>query len=243
MSSSTVNPSPVQLQLDDNLVNGQRYTFVFASTNWFSTPNTGTIQGDITQLAPDFLTSLLVQFYQGNFYVTFTYEGDGSDVVSDVANSIVAASAAGSGDGLSYASGQQGAVVINTPLASTPGSGLSLLNVLQPVTSDQQAARSVAAQQQVQQVADNAQVIAPGSTSAQVAQASATAQAAQASTDQSSIATTANAGSVGSLFNSLSGLSNSTTLIILGLALAAIGYFIYTSGGVAGAKRRVGVAA
>lgn len=242
MTSSPLNTNAA-LSSDDNLVNGQRYTFVMASTDWFSTPGTGVIQSDFVQLAPDFLTQLVVQYLKPNFYVVFTYEGDGSDVVSDVANSMVAAAAAGSGNGLGFAGATQGAQVINAPVDAVPGQGLSLLNIFEPVTPAQQTANSVAAQQQVQQVAANATLIAPGSVSAQTATAAATQQAAQATADQTSIATTANAGSVGSLFNGLAGLQNSTTIIIIGLVLAFVGYFILTSGGLAGAKRRIGVAA
>jgi hypothetical protein len=242
-ASVGINPNPSTLAVDDNLVNGQRYTFVFDCTNWFSSPTTDIIFNDITAQAPDFLTQITVQTLGSNYYVVFTYEGDGSDVVNDIANSIIAAVAATSGDGFSFVSATQGAQVINTPLPSASGTGLSLANIFEPVTPSQQSAQSAQAQAQIQQVATNAAIAnGPTSTSAQVAQTAATQQISQVSADQSSIATSANAGSIGSLFNSLSGLQNSTTLIIIGLVLVIVGYFVVSSGGIAGAKKRVGVA-
>jgi hypothetical protein len=242
MSSSVgLNPNPTQVQPDDNLVNGQTYTFVFASGNWFSTPATATIQNDVTAGAPNFLTQVVVQYLSPNFYVTFTYEGDGSDVALDVANSITAAVAATSGDVVSYTGGQQGPVVINTPLPATPGTGLTLGNLLTPVTATQQQAQTVAEQQQVQQVAQNAAIIAPGSPSAAAAQTAATQQLTQAGADQSSVATTANAGSVGNLLAGLGNLNNSTVLLVLAVVAAAVVWYVVKAGGVQRARAQVGV--
>lgn len=100
MSSSTA-----VLQLDDNLSNGQTYTFQYACGNWFCfTDLSSTIAGDIVANAPDFLTSLGVTSPSATdlYNVQFTYEGDGSDVVSDVANSIIAAVLAGSNDTITF---------------------------------------------------------------------------------------------------------------------------------------------
>lgn len=90
------------LPLDDNLYNGVTYTFQFQLDNWLFSPDETTVLNDIGMNAPDFLTSVIVTFANGltKYYmnVQFTYEGDGSDVVSDLANSLVAAFKAGSND-------------------------------------------------------------------------------------------------------------------------------------------------
>jgi len=91
------------LQLDDNLVNGQTYTFTLQLQNWITSPSDATVQQDLIDNAPDFLTSLQVthqeRFFSGDYYnVQFTYEGDGSDVVSDLASLLVGAIKAGSND-------------------------------------------------------------------------------------------------------------------------------------------------
>jgi len=93
---------PTVLQLDDNLVNGHTYTFQFNCTNWLSNPSAETVAADIVAAAPDFLTSLGVTspFTTSLYNVQFTYEGDGSDVVSDVSNLIIAAILATSNDGM-----------------------------------------------------------------------------------------------------------------------------------------------
>jgi hypothetical protein len=93
-----VNPTPPIIALDDNLVNGQTYTSSFICSNYFINPSDATVLSDITQNAPDFLTSVAVTDLLGVYKVTFTYEGDGSDVLSDVQNSIIAAIKAGSND-------------------------------------------------------------------------------------------------------------------------------------------------
>lgn len=92
------------LQLDDNLVNGRTYVFQFDCTNMFWCPKVDVIQDDIYQYAPDFVQSLgvtsptLTTLYN----VQFTYEGDGSDVVSDLAQSFVGAFLAGSNDNFRF---------------------------------------------------------------------------------------------------------------------------------------------
>lgn len=103
MSGSSLTP----MQPDDNLVNGQTYTFQFKCTNWFSgsfTDISSTILADITAQAPSFLTSVQVStpFSTSLYNVQFTYEGDNTDIVSDVANSIIGACQSVSGDSLSF---------------------------------------------------------------------------------------------------------------------------------------------
>lgn len=95
------------IQLDDNLVNGRTYTFQLRCTNTFILPRAGTVQDDLTQQAPDFLQSLQVTspFTTSLYNVQFTYEGDGSDVVSDVAASMVGACQAVSNDAMEFVGG------------------------------------------------------------------------------------------------------------------------------------------
>jgi hypothetical protein len=126
------------VQLDDNLVNGRTYTFQFNCTNWLSNPSAATVQQDIVAGAPDFLTSLAVTspFTTSLYNVQFTYEGDNSDVVSDVANSIIAAIKAGSNDGMTFVGGVMAAASTIT---------VSLANATAAVgTAVQQAATQVA---------------------------------------------------------------------------------------------------
>lgn len=110
------------LALDDNLKNGTTYTFTFELTNWLLKPSDATLLQDITDYAPDFMTSVGVtdvanvsfSLARGYRNITFTYEGDGSDVVSDVANSIAAAFKAGSNDNFQFTQATSGATGVTT---------------------------------------------------------------------------------------------------------------------------------
>ena len=88
---------------DTNLVNGDVYTFSFQAQE---TTTVASLTQDIQQQAPSFLT--MVNVVQGSgasqifFNVTFTYEGDGSDVIQDVASAIVAAALSVNGDMLAF---------------------------------------------------------------------------------------------------------------------------------------------
>lgn len=93
------------LQLDDNLINGRTYTFQFKCANWFCLSDiSSTLANDIYANAPDFITSLQVTSpaLTSLYNVQFTYEGDGTDVVSDLANSLVAAFQVGSSDAMTF---------------------------------------------------------------------------------------------------------------------------------------------
>jgi hypothetical protein len=93
---------------DDNLSPGITYTFTFELENWFSMPSVSTVLADITSQMADFISSPSASWSSGigpltNYLnVTFTYSGDGSDVVSDVANEFLAAFQTGSNDSYSY---------------------------------------------------------------------------------------------------------------------------------------------
>jgi hypothetical protein len=119
--------STTPMQLDDNLVNGQTYTFQFKCANWFClTDLSATLQADFIAQAPDFLTSLQVTSPPTTdlYNVQFTYEGDGSDVVSDVAASLQAAALSVSNDNITFvgavaASAEQVAVTPTEAVAAT----------------------------------------------------------------------------------------------------------------------------
>lgn len=94
---------------DDNMIPGQTYTFEFSLDNLITRPATSKIQSDLQSNAPDFVnTNLVVTTPQtvnpfSNVYdVQFTYTGDGSDVVSDVAAAIIEAIKSGSNDDLTF---------------------------------------------------------------------------------------------------------------------------------------------
>ena len=96
--------STVLSQPDDNLVPGQTYTFQFKLSNWFGVPSTDIVQTDITNNAPNFVEDLQVTSpsLTSLYNCQFTYNGDGSDVVSDVASSLAAAIKTGSGDNMTF---------------------------------------------------------------------------------------------------------------------------------------------
>lgn len=95
-------------QLDDNMVPGHTYTFQLKLQNWITMPSTSTVQQDLSGYAPDFMSDVQVTVAQtlnildNTFNIQFTYTGDGSDVISDVANSIVTAISQGSSDNFSF---------------------------------------------------------------------------------------------------------------------------------------------
>jgi hypothetical protein len=93
---------------DTNLVNGQTYTFSFQAQPGVTVAS---LQADIAAQAPGFIMMFSVVQGSGSsqlfFNVTFTYEGDGSDVVTDVASAIVAAAFATNGDGLAFLQASQ----------------------------------------------------------------------------------------------------------------------------------------
>jgi hypothetical protein len=124
---------------DDNLSPGMTYTFTFELENYFSMPSVATLLDDITSQAPNFIGSVSGSWSSGvglltnYFNLIFTYTGDGSDVVSDVANELIQAFSQGSNDNLSFtqAVGGQGGVTALTSVnnavssvATTAGSAV-----------------------------------------------------------------------------------------------------------------------
>jgi hypothetical protein len=113
------------MELDDNLVNGQTYTFIFLLQNLVTLPSEQTIQTDIVNYAPDFLQSVQVTkrpqlfgFLTTYYDVQFTYEGDGSDVVSDLGQQLVAAFSAGSNDNFTFQ------LAIGSPASALPSTAV-----------------------------------------------------------------------------------------------------------------------
>lgn len=99
----------VASQLDDNMIPGQTYTFQFQLKNWITMPSTSTVQQDLFNNAPAFVSSDLQVLiastwnpFDNTYNIQFTYTGDGSDVISDVANAIVAAVSQGSNDNFAF---------------------------------------------------------------------------------------------------------------------------------------------
>lgn len=91
-------------QPDDNLVPGQTYTFQLKSENWVVPVSSDTVTQDLNGNAPSFISNLQVSSptLTSLYNCQFTYSGDGSDVVSDVANELIAAVQTGSGDSMSF---------------------------------------------------------------------------------------------------------------------------------------------
>jgi hypothetical protein len=84
-------PISKTLAIDDNLTNGSIYTFQFQAQS--STITASGLMQALQSDAPAFITSVQVAGdATGTIWnILFNYEGDGSDVVSDVAASIIAA--------------------------------------------------------------------------------------------------------------------------------------------------------
>jgi hypothetical protein len=103
---------------DAPLVNGQIYTFVFSGPS----ATVASVTADVVGQAPSFITQVVVTAIAGGgFQVQFVYEGDGSDLVQDVASAIVGAGLAVSNNQLSFVSASQQTTVgqILAPVVST----------------------------------------------------------------------------------------------------------------------------
>jgi hypothetical protein len=123
-----------------NLVNGQQYQFSFSGT-----VQPSSLQNDIVQNAPDFLTSLSVIGNGNALVVEFTYEGDGTDIVSDVAQSIVAAAAANN-DSVTYlAASQATGGTVSQAIAGTVAAQINASNADQSTLANQANAAAAAA--------------------------------------------------------------------------------------------------
>lgn len=86
---------------DTPLVNGQTYTFVFNGPS--VTP--ASFANDVVGQAPDFIVNPQVNAIPGGgLSLQFIYEGDGSDVVQDVASAVVGAALAVNNDQVGFVS-------------------------------------------------------------------------------------------------------------------------------------------
>jgi len=218
------------LNADDNLVNNVTYTFVFQCNNLFSNPSASTLANDIQQNAPNFLTSVQVVAETGTankgwYNIVFTYEGDGSDVVSDVAQSLITAFLQGSSDNFTYMVGF-GASIPNYNAAAGGGSQgvvptFSAYNLLGFVSPTQQAAYASEASAQVQAVGTSpggqvATAVAPTNLLGQnTFTNTVNNQAAQAAANVNQIVNTSNQQAAGNL-----------TLIIGAIIAAIVGFLI-----------------
>lgn len=92
-------------QPDDNMIPGQTYTFQLKLANWIAVPSTGTVQQDLISNAPSFVGNDLQvtsPTFTSLYNCQFTYNGDGTDVISDVAYQIIAACSSGSNDDFTF---------------------------------------------------------------------------------------------------------------------------------------------
>lgn len=96
-------------QLDDNMIPGQTYTFQLKLSNWITSPSTPVLQQDLIGYAPEFVGNNLqvtiadtLWVLNDTFNIQFTYNGDGTDVISDVASQLIAAIKQGSNDDFSF---------------------------------------------------------------------------------------------------------------------------------------------
>lgn len=138
---ATTTTGVLVLELDDNLRNGKTYTFQFKCDNWFClTDISQRLQDDIYAQAPDFVTSVGVSSPKTTslYNVQFTYEGDGSDVVSDLANSFIAVFKAVSDDSLIFIGAVQAATadIIVTPSNAASVAEIAVKNATSQVAND-----------------------------------------------------------------------------------------------------------
>jgi hypothetical protein len=125
---------------DANMVNGQTYTFSFNLNNWFFHPDPQTLVADLQNWGPQYLSAVIAT-WPGNvnpasnvLAVTFTYIGDGSDVIADAAQEFITAFKQGSNDDFSFAtadvgSGSSCTILGTCPTDPTQSSTCSLTNL------------------------------------------------------------------------------------------------------------------
>jgi len=86
-------------QPDDNMIPGSTYTFQMNLSGLQWPPSTGDVTNALIANAPEFVGDLQVTspFTTTVYNCQFTYKGDGSDVIQDVGNSLIAALQTGLG--------------------------------------------------------------------------------------------------------------------------------------------------
>jgi hypothetical protein len=119
------------LSNDTNLVNGQTYTFTFNAPS----VTQANLANDIDSEAPDFMVNTsVVPLDGGGYNVVFIYEGDGSDVVGDVASAIVSAALQVNNDQVTFVAASVQTQVGGQP--STVGTALKATVATQVAGSD-----------------------------------------------------------------------------------------------------------
>lgn len=111
-------------QPDDNMIPGQTYTFQLNQGGWSFLASASDVQAALIAQAPGFVGDLQVTspFTTSLYNCQFTYKGDGSDVISDVAASLVFAANQGTGKTFTF----QGAVQDTAAsITVTPGNAAS----------------------------------------------------------------------------------------------------------------------
>jgi hypothetical protein len=110
-------PAFTLLNPQDALINGKTYSFVFNAPG----VSAASFAADVDGQAPDFVGSSSVgQLDGGGLNLVFTYEGDGSDLVQDVASAIVAAALQVNADQVTFVSAStQTQVTVGQQIAPT----------------------------------------------------------------------------------------------------------------------------
>lgn len=91
-------------QPDDNMVPGQTYTFQLSQSGLSWPASAADVQSALIANAPNFVSNLQVTSpYTTTLYnCQFNYSGDGSDVISDVAASLVSSANQGTGKSFTF---------------------------------------------------------------------------------------------------------------------------------------------
>ena len=221
MATGVLPLSGQVVQSDDNLVNGQVYTFVFQYTDVYANPNANALLAPLNATAPDFIANdTATQEGTSAYYnLVWTYEGDGTDIVSDVANAMIAAWLGPLGT-FEFTLGFGGALSTYNVNASSSSSGVtyspSILNLIEPVTSAQQAQYQAQAKQQVQAVTTS-----PGGQIATIGSNDFTQTAAAQAVSASN-----NVAAISSQANTAAALSNSTVLLVIAGVVVGLFFFL-----------------
>jgi hypothetical protein len=171
--------------------------------------------------APDFIANdTATQEGTSAYYnLVWTYEGDGTDIVSDVANAMIAAWLGPLGT-FEFTLGFGGALsTYNVSSGASGASGVeysfSPLNFIEPVTPAQQASYQAEAGAQVAGVASS-----PGGQIATLQPAFAATAAAQATSASNNVA------AISSQANTAAALSNTTVLLVIAGVVVGLFFFL-----------------
>lgn len=96
------------------MVNGRQYQFIFNAPG----VSTSSFAADIDGQAPDFITlSSVTALDGGGLNVLFNYEGDGTDLVQDVASAIISAAMQVNGDSVAFVSASTQTQMVSATIA------------------------------------------------------------------------------------------------------------------------------